>query len=492
VSAKAQELVLALDQGSSSSRAVLFGLDGKVFASAQKPIKTVRPQAGWAQHDPEQLVRSLEWSLDAVLSKCPPKANILCAGLAVQRSTVVFLDRVTSKPLSSAPSWMDGRAAGIVAPLQSRQHEVHAKTGLYLTPYYSAPKIRWYLDHDEKVKAAADAGRLLCAPVSSFVASRLAGAAPGADPSCAQRMLLMDLDAQAWDPGLLSLFGLVEGMLPAIRPTEGDWGVIVRKGRRIPLRSCVGDQQSAAVGLGVDHAGGTVANYGTGAFLLRHTGAEAKRVPGLLTSAGPSNSWSKSYFLEGTVHAAGTSFEWLRDNFGFIKDTSKLDESFKRSTQRVLCLPAIGGLGAPRWDYVTKTAWFGLDGKTTGHDLVRGTAEGLCSLIADIGDAMRGAGFPVEKALVAGGLSKSAAMMAFQAEALERRAERRREVEATALGAAVLAARAVGADASAMTKSPVEKTFAPRLDPAARGKLRAAWAQFVDASSRLSRAVDLK
>lgn len=491
MSGKNRELVLALDQGSSSSRAVLFDLSGKVVAAAQKPIKTQRPKAGWAQHDPEELVRSLEWSLDAVLSKVPAKANILCAGLAVQRSTVVFLDKLASKPLSTAPSWMDGRAASYVAPLQSRQAEVHQKTGLYLTPYYSAPKVRWYLDNDPKVKALADAGRLLACPVSTFVAMRLAGAAPGADPSCAQRMLLMDLDAQTWDAGLLSLFGLEAGMLPAIRPSEGEWGVITRKGRRIPLRACVGDQQSAAVGLGVDHPGGTVANYGTGAFLLRHTGAQAKRVPGLLTSAGPSNSWSKSYFLEGTVHAAGTSFEWLRDNFSFMKDTKDLDAAFKASTKRLLCLPAIGGLGAPRWDYVTKTAWFGLDGKTNKHDLVRGTAEGLGSLIADIADCMRGAGFPVEKALVAGGLSKSTAMMSFQADILGATLERRREVEATALGAAVLAARAAGADASGMAKAPVEKTFVPAMDAGSRQKLRDAWTQFVDSSQRLSRAVAL-
>ncbi len=491
MSADSRDLVLALDQGSSSSRAVLFTLAGKVVASAQKPIKTVRPKAAWAQHDPAELVRSLEWALDAVLEKVPSKANILCAGLAVQRSTVVFLDRHTLKPVSTAPSWMDGRAAGIIAPLQSRQAEVHAKTGLYLTPYYSAPKIRWYLDHDPKVKALADAGKLLAVPVSSFVAARLAGAAPGADPSCAQRMLLMDLDAQAWDPALLSMFGLDAGILPAIRPTAGEWGVIVRKGRRIPLRACVGDQQSAAIGLGVDHPGGTVANYGTGAFMLRHTGADAVRVPGLLTSAGPSTSWSKSYFLEGTVHAAGTSFDWLRDNFGFMKDATRLDEAFAKSKKRVFCLPAIGGLGAPRWDYVTQTTWFGLDGKTEKADLVRGTAEGLCQLVADIAGAMTSAGFPVKEARVAGGLSKSSAMMTFQAGILGAVLERRREVEATALGAAALAALASGADASRMTKSPVEKTFAPALPDAERAKLRAAWGLFVDSAQRLSRAVSL-
>lgn len=484
-------LVLALDQGSSSSRAVLFDLSGRVVASARRPVRTARPRAGWAQHDPEELLRSMERSLDAVLSAAPPKAEILCAGLAVQRSTVVFLDKGSRRPLSTAPSWMDGRAAELVGPLQRRQAEVHARTGLYLTPYYSAPKIRWYLDHDPQVRAAARAGRLLACPVSTFLAMRLAGAAPAADPTCAQRMLLMDLDAQTWDGVLLSMFGLPKGLLPDIRPSAGEWGVIARRGRRIPLRACVGDQQSAAVGLGVDHPGGTVANYGTGAFLLRHTGAQARRVPGLLTSAGPSDARSRSYFLEGTVHAAGTSFEWLRDNFGFLKDASGLDEAFRKSGRRVLCLPAIGGLGAPRWDYVTKTSWFGLDAKTTGHDIVRGTAEGLCSLIADSGDAMRGAGFPVERALAAGGLSRSAAMMSFQADILGARIERRREVEATALGAAVLAARACGANASGMTKAPVEKVFAPKMRPARRLKLRADWARFVESAQRLSRAVEL-
>lgn len=480
-------LVLALDQGSSSSRAVLFGLDGKVAASAQKPVKTVRPEAGWAQHDPEELLRSLEWALDAALAKVPAKAPILCAGLAVQRSTVVFTDRRTGKAVASAPSWMDGRAAGVVAPLQARQAEVHAKTGLYLTPYYSAPKIRWYLDHDPKVKALADAGALLAVPVSSFVASRLAGAAPGADPTCAQRMLLMDLDAQSWDPALLALFGLDASLLPAIRPSAGEWGVIARKGRRIPLLACVGDQQSAAVGLGVDRPGGTVANYGTGAFLLRHTGADSARVPGLLTSAGPSTAWSKAYFLEGTVHAAGTSFEWLRDNFGLMKDATKIDEAFAASKKRVFCLPAIGGLGAPRWDYVTSTAWFGMDAKTRKADLVRGTAEGLCQLVADIAAAMTAAGHPVTAARVAGGLSKSDAMMSFQAGILGATLDRRKEVEATALGAAVLAVLASGGDASRMTKAPVEKVFAPELPDAERAKLRAFWSRFVDAAQRLSR-----
>jgi glycerol kinase len=489
---RARELILALDQGSSSSRALLFDLRGKVVAMAQRPVRTRRPQAGWAEHDPAELASSLEYSLDAVLSKLGAKDKVLCAGLAVQRSTVVFCDRETFKPVAAAPSWMDGRAEEFVAGLQQRQGEVHALSGLYATPYYSAPKIRWFLDRDVKVRALADGGKLLCAPVSTYLVARLTkGAVVAADPTCAQRTLLMNLDAAAWDPGLLALFGLSADFLPAIRPSGGDWGMIERKGRIIPLRAAAGDQQSAAVGLGAAKEGDAVANYGTGAFLLRHTGAAARRAPGLLVSPAATVGAAKGYFLEGTVHAAGTSFEWLRENLGLMKDVKAIDAAFKASKRRVLMLPAIGGLGAPRWDYKTKTAFFGLDSQTTAADLVRATAEGLCMLIADAAAVMTAAGAPVVRARVAGGLSRSDAMMSCQADVLGAVLERRREVEATALGAALLAAQSFGLRAAELASAPVEKTFPPLCDDATRARRRADWSVFVDSTQRLSREISL-
>lgn len=488
---RARDFLLALDQGSSSSRAVLFDLKGKVVAMAQRPVKTRRPKAGWAEHDPLELARSLEAALDAVLVTLGPKDRVLAAGLAVQRSTIVFCDRESFKPAAPAPSWMDGRAADFVAPLQERQGEVHGLSGLYATPYYSAPKIRWFLDHEPKVAALADAGRLLCAPVSTFLAARLTkGAVVAADPTCAQRTLLMNLDSMSWDPGLLALFGLSAGLLPGIRPSAGDWGVIERKGRKIPLMATVGDQQSAAVGLGASNEGEAVANYGTGAFLLRHTGPRPERAPGLLASCAATVGDLRGYYLEGTVHAAGTSFEWLKDNLGLMKDARAIDAAFKRSKRRVFALPAIGGLGAPRWDYKTKTAFFGLDSQTTGADLVRAVAEGLCLLLADAAAVMNAAGSPVTRARVAGGLSRSDAMMAFQADALGAVLERRKEVEATALGAAILAAKALGLpDPDAMSDARVEKTFSPVSDEAARARRRADWTAFVESTQRLSREI---
>ncbi len=490
---KTRDLLLALDQGSSSSRAVLFDLKGKIVALASRPVRTKRPKAGWAEHDPLELARTIEASLDAVLSKIGSRDRVLAAGLAVQRSTIVFCEKGSFKPVAPAPSWMDGRAAEFVAPLQERQGEVHGLSGLYATPYYSAPKIRWFLDRDPKVRALADAGRLLCAPVSTFIAARLTkGAVVAADPTCAQRTLLMNLDTAAWDPGLLALFGLSAEILPTIRASAGEWGVIERKGRKIPLLATVGDQQSAAIGLGAVNEGDAVANYGTGAFLLRHTGPRPARAPGLLASAAATMGALRGYYLEGTVHAAGTSFEWLRDNLGLMKDARAIDEAFKKSKKRVLMLPAIGGLGAPRWDYKTKTAFFGLDSETTHHDLVRATAEGLCMLLADAAAVMTASGSPVTRARVAGGLSRADAMMSFQADALGATLERRKEVEATALGAAILAAKAAGLpDPEKMADAKVEKTFAPKSDETTRAKRRAEWTSFVESTQRLSRELTL-
>jgi len=490
---KTRDLLLALDQGSSSSRAVLFDLKGKIVGLAQRPVRTKRPKAGWAEHDPLELAKTLESALDAVLAKLGPRDRVLAAGLAVQRSTIVFCEKGTFKPAAAAPSWMDGRAAEFVAPLQERQGEVHGLSGLYATPYYSAPKIRWFLDHEPKVRALADAGRLLCAPVSTFIAARLTkGAVVAADPTCAQRTLLMNLDTAAWDPGLLALFGLSAELLPSIRASAGDWGVIERKGRKIPLLATVGDQQSAAIGLGAANEGDAVANYGTGAFLLRHTGPRPERAPGLLASSAATMGALRGYYLEGTVHAAGTSFEWLRDNLGLMKDVKAVDEAFKKSKRRVLMLPAIGGLGAPRWDYKTKTAFFGLDSQTTKHDLVRATAEGLCMLLADAAAVMTASGSPVMRARVAGGLSRADEMMSFQADALGATLERRKEVEATALGAAILAAKATGLpDPEKMADARVEKTFAPNSDENARAKRRAEWTSFVESTQRLSRELSL-
>lgn len=469
---------------------IAFDPRGRAVASAQHAVKTFHPKAGVIEHDALDLARTLERALDRVLAALPRSADVIGAGLACQRSTIVFWDKKTGKPAARAPSWQDGRAAAVVAPLQARQARAHELTGLYLTPYYSAPKIRWFLDHVPAVRRLADQGRLLVGPVSTWLIWRLTkGEVFAADPTTAQRTMLLNLRTLDWDETMLKMFGLSREILPEIRPSAGDWGSFSRGGRRVRLLAALGDQQAAALGLGGRPAGSSVANYGTGAFFLHNTGAAQKRIPGLLTSVG----WNAAgappvYLQEGTVHAAGTSFDWLRDNLGLLKNSAELDALMRAATHRVWALPAIGGLGAPRWDYVTKTAFFGLTSQTGRAELVRGVAEGLAFLVADIVAAMRAGGAAPAQARVSGGLSRVPALMQFQADLLGIPLSRCAEGEATALGAASLAAETAGAPWAARLAQPrVDKVFTPRLDRAAAGALHGQWRAFVDSQARLSR-----
>ena len=279
------EYVIALDQGSSSSRALAIDSRGRVAAMAQVPVRTRYPGPGCVEHDALDLARTQERALDSVLRRLPKKASVAALGITAQRSTIVLWDSKTGKPCAPALSWQDGRAAPLVAPLLDRQRFVHERTGLYLTPYYSAPKIRWLLENAPQVRDLAGSGRLRVGPISTYLLWRLTGGEVFAvDPTMAQRMLLLDIRSMAWDEELIALFGIPRESLPAILPTVGRWGTVVRGGRRIPVYACVGDQQSAAVGQGAQDTGEGVLNYGTGAFFLLHTGERAHRVPGLLTS----------------------------------------------------------------------------------------------------------------------------------------------------------------------------------------------------------------
>lgn len=487
------EVVIALDQGSSSSRALAIDEKGKVVARAQFPIKMFHPKAGWIEHDPLDIARTQEKALDLVLKKLPKSVKVLGLGLASQRSTVVFWDVKTGKPVGRAPSWQDGRASAVVAPMQGRQVEAHERTGLYLTPYYSAPKIKWFLDNEPEVRRLADEGRLMAAPVSTFLVWRLTrGEVFAADPSMAQRMMLFNLRALDWDPEMLSLFGIPRAILPNVFSSSGDWGVIRRDGRDLPILSCLGDQQAAAIGLGGLEPGSSVANYGTGAFFLHNTGETQLRVPGLLTSVGWKLQNKPAAFLqEGTVHAAGASFDWLRENLGLLGKSADIEKACRMSKQRVLALQAIGGLGAPRWDYVTKTVFFGMTSQTRSADLVRAVTEGIAFLITDIVLAMRAGGISPKRARASGGLSRSAYLMQFQADLLGFPVERCGEAEATALGAAALAALAAGRDWPALLKPKCDQVFEPKMPREQAAELLGAWAAFVAAQAKLSREIKL-
>ncbi|HAM36320.1 MAG TPA: glycerol kinase [Elusimicrobia bacterium] len=483
-----REVVVALDQGSSNSRALAMDCRGKVVARSQYPVRTFYPKAGWAEHDALEIARTQERALDDVLARLPRSCEVLALGISSQRSTVVFWDRKTGKPAARAPSWQDGRAASVVAPMQGRQAEAHERTGLYLTPYYSAPKIRWFLDNEPAVRRLAQEDRLLAAPVSTFLVWRLTrGEVFAVDPSLAQRMMLFNLRSMDWDPDMLSLFGIPRSILPSIFSSAGDWGSVQRGGRKLPIRACLGDQQAATVGLGGIEAGASVANYGTGAFFLHNTGESQHRVPGLLTSIAWKLQDRPAVFLqEGTVHAAGASFEWLRQNLGLLKKNSDIDRLCRLSRQRVLALIAIGGLGAPRWDYRTKTGFFGLTSQTRAADMVRGVTEGIAFLVADIVSALRAAGIEPGRVRASGGLSRISYLLQFQADILGLEIERCGEAEVTALGAASLAAEAAGAPwAPRLRQAKADRIFKPTLGRDEARALLDTWSAFVRMGSGL-------
>lgn len=484
------QAVIALDQGSSSSRALAVDERGRVLARAQFPVKAFHPRPGFVEHDAEELARTTERALDAVLDRLPSRVEVLGLGLAAQRSTVVLWDAKTGRPAARAPSWMDGRAAALVAPLQERQKEVHERTGLYLTPYYSAPKIRWLLDHEPKARALAEEGRLRAGPVSTYLLWRLTrGAAFKSDPAMAQRTLLCGARTGAWDDAMLAMFNIPRAMLPDIVPTTGPWGELRRKRRRLPVLAVLGDQQAAALGQGGGEPGRGVLNYGTGAFFLLHTGESLPHVPGLLTSV----AWQRpgrgmSYFLEGTVHAAGTSLQWLKRGLGVLKDVRSVDKACRRSTHRVWALPAIGGLGAPRWDYRTPAAFYGLASKTRSEDLVRGVVEAIAFLMADIVAAARAAGFSAEELRASGGLANIPYLLQFQSDLLGRPISRLAEGEATALGVASMAAEAAGAPwAFELRSGRADRAFKPAVERPDAERLLSGWRRFVESQQALAR-----
>ncbi|MBI4387363.1 MAG: glycerol kinase [Elusimicrobia bacterium] len=486
---RAQEFIIALDQGSGSSRALAFDARGRVAARAQAPLRTFYPRPGWVEQDAEEIFRGQVKALDAVLSRLPRSARVSGLGFACQRSTVVLWDSRTGKPLCRALSWQDGRASNWTAGLGQHQGSVHEKTGLYLTAYYSAPKIRWLLDHSPAVRQAARRGRLRAGPVASYVLWRLTrGRTLAADPSLAQRMLLMDVRALQWDAQLLSLFGLSDGMLPKIMPSAGEWGVLARAGRKIPILAVLGDQQSAALALGGSELGAGVLNYGTGAFFLLNTGPQAFKVPGLLASV----AWQKAgqpchYFQEGTVHAAGTSLQWLQKNWKFIERLDRVDAMCRDSKRRVWALQAIGGLGAPRWDYSTWTAYAGLTSESTPKDIVRGVVEGIAFLIADIVSAAGSAGLDVRALRASGGLSRSRHLLQFQADLLQLPIRLGAEQEATAAGIAFLAAEGAGRPwARHLLADRGTREFRPKMSREEASRLLAAWRLFVETQQKLS------
>ncbi len=483
------EYILVLDQGSSSSRTLAYDKDGNIRFKSKIKVNIKYSGAANADYDAGELLKSQLQSLDEVLVSLPPASKILGLGIAAQRSTIILSDSATGKPLCRALSWQDGRGAEILKGVKIPQTKIHAITGLYKTPYYSASKIAWCLDNHSGARRALKKSRLSVSSVAGYILWHLSkGRISAMDFTHAQRSLLFNIKNKKWHSPLLKAFKIPKKILPELMPTVANYGIIERKGFSIPVYVMVGDQQAALIGHGIEKKM-AVLNYGTGAFLLVNTGRKIVKVKGLLNSIGAVNGLKKNdtfYITESTVNAAATALEWLRTGFNLFNDISDIDKMCRKSSNRLFILPAIGGIGAPYWDYSTFTTFTGLSAKSNKNDIVRGFVEGICFMIADAAARIEDKGIKISSIVATGGLSRIDYLLQFQADITGATIIRSAQNEGTAFGVAKMTADALNLPTHKWKHDNSEKTFSPSISKIQRDKLIKSWRIFIKDSRRMS------
>ncbi|MBK8064810.1 MAG: glycerol kinase GlpK [Betaproteobacteria bacterium] len=453
--------ILALDQGTTSSRAVLFDEEGRILAGAQREIRQIYPQPGWVEHDPRELWESQRDTAREALEKADVGAeDVLAAGIANQRETTLVWDRQTGEPLYNAIVWQDRRTAALCEQLRASgvEETVRARTGLVLDPYFSATKLAWILDHIPGARERGERGELAFGTVDTWLVWNLSQSKVHVtDPSNASRTLLFDIHAGDWDAELLRIFRVPRAMLPDVLSSSHVVGMIAPEmlGAPVPIAGIAGDQQAALFGQGCHRAGMAKNTYGTGCFMLLHTGAEARAsTHGLLTTAcaqtgrsRDSRDVAKEYALEGSVFVGGAVVQWLRDELGFFRSAHEIEALAATVPDNggVYVVPAFAGLGAPHWDPFARGAIVGLTRGSNRAHIARAAIEAIAFQSADLLEAMQNdAGAPLTELRVDGGAAANDLLMQFQADLLGVPVLRPRVLESTALGAAHLAGLAIG------------------------------------------------
>ena len=480
--------VLAIDQGTTGSTALLVAEDGRVAGRGYREIPQHFPRPGWVEHEPDDLLRcTLQAAREAIeRGGAVPDA----IGITNQRETVVVWERATGRPVGRAIVWQDRRTADRCTALAAEADVIADRTGLVIDPYFSATKLEWILARGDG-RARAERGELLAGTVDAWLVWNLTGGRVHAtDPTNASRTMLYDTRAMAWSDELCALFGVPRAMLPEVRPSSGDFGAVdpVHLGAAVPILGIAGDQQAALFGQGCWRAGAGKNTYGTGAFLLLHTGdVRARPGGGLLSTVACDEHGRGAYALEGSIFVAGAAVQWLRDGLGIV-GTAAESEALARSvpsTDGVYFVPALTGLGAPHWEPAARGTIVGLTRGSTRAHLVRAALEAMAYGTADLLALMRersGAAF--ERLRVDGGATENAWLMQFQADVLGVPVERPDVVETTALGAAGLAGLAAGVwpNAAAFLATREFRRFAPGDGAAAAHAGARGWARAVRAA----------
>lgn len=445
--------LLAIDQGTTSSRAIVFDLDGHRLGSAQKEFAQIYPQSGWVEHDASVIWEDTLTVCKGALADAGLAApDIISCGITNQRETVVIWDRSTGAPIANAIVWQDRRTAEICQELRGHisEDELAERTGLLLDPYFSATKIRWLLDQIPGARQRAEAGELAFGTIDSWLIYKLSGGAVHAtDATNASRTMLFNIREQCWDPKLLELFSVPASLLPEVRDSAADFGVIRPEllGAAIPIGAVLGDQQAATVGQACFEPGMVKSTYGTGCFAVLNLGSEFVRSQNkLLTTVAYRLGGEVTYALEGSIFIAGAAVQWLRDSLrliGHAADTEKLAASVE-STGGVYLVPAFTGLGAPYWDPEARGALIGLTRASGFAEIARAALESVCYQTRDLMDAMAADARPARSLRVDGGMVANDWLVQYLADTVRLPIERPQVLETTALGAAYFAGLSAG------------------------------------------------
>ena len=487
--------ILALDQGTTSSRAVLFDGDGKPVASHGIEFPQLYPKPGWVEHRPDDILASqIEAARKAVEKSGVRLKDIEAVGITSQRETTLLWERETQKPLHNAIVWQCRRTAPLIERLKrdGLGNVVRDRTGLIPDAYFSGTKLQWLLDTVPEARARAEKGELCFGTVDSFLASNLCAGHPHVtDATNAARTMLYNIYEHRWDDVLLRAMDIPEPVLPRVVDTSGVVGMLDKRvlGREIPVAALVGDQQSALFGNGCFAPGMSKNTYGTGCFLLMNTGLHpVKSVSDLITTIAWQLDGQARYALEGSVFVAGAVVKWLRDEMGLIASAAESEAlaSSIADNGNVYFVPAFTGLGAPHWDMYSRGTIVGLTRGTGRAHIVRAALEAIAYQSADVLEAMsRDSSTRLNVLHVDGGASANDFLMQFQADILGTRVQRPAVIESTALGAAMLAGRAVGLwnDEQLRGLGESEREFAPNMDEATRRHLLRQWHRAVEKSS---------
>jgi glycerol kinase len=482
--------VIALDQGTTSSRAVLFDEKGHIQGIAQQEFRQIFPRPGWVEHDPKEIWSSQMGVLQRLIRDHNIRASsIKVIGITNQRETTIVWDRKTGEPVYNAIVWQDKRTAPLCEDLKSRGLEPYVRehTGLVIDSYFSATKVRWILDNVEGVRARAEKGELAFGTVDSWLIWNLTGGkAHVTDYTNASRTLLFNIRDLDWDARLLKELDIPESMLPKVLPSAAHFGSWSTNNAEVPIMGVAGDQHAALFGQACFEPGMVKNTYGTGCFMLMNTGDRIQiSKHGLVTTVAWGLDGKVEYALEGSVFIAGAAVQWLRDSLHMI-DQSKDSEYFASKalgSNDVYVVPAFAGLGAPYWDMYARGAIFGLTRDTGKDHIIKATLESMAYQTKDVLEAMQqDSGIPLSTLKVDGGASANNVLMQFQADILGASVERPAVIESTAMGAAFLAgiASEMWTKDDILSARTIDRTFTPKMDEETRQRLYKGWLRAVE------------